>query len=56
MAVYENDFVYIRNADLPNPDSPDGCDIAKVLRCYDNGRPDVYCIIQILSTSVEAII
>ncbi|KAK3878974.1 hypothetical protein Pcinc_016418 [Petrolisthes cinctipes] len=36
--VYENDCVYIRNADSSNPDSPDGCDIAKVLRCYDNGQ------------------
>ncbi|KAK4296566.1 hypothetical protein Pmani_030959 [Petrolisthes manimaculis] len=36
--VYEKDCVYIRNADSSDPDSPDGCDIAKVLRCYDNGQ------------------
>lgn len=47
MAVYMNDFVYIRNADLPDPDTPDGCDIAKVLRCYDNGRiRQIYRIFQ----------
>ncbi|XP_045615281.1 origin recognition complex subunit 1 isoform X2 [Procambarus clarkii] len=36
--VYVGDCVYVRNADSPNPDSPEGSDIARIIRCYDNGE------------------
>ncbi|XP_042212573.1 origin recognition complex subunit 1-like [Homarus americanus] len=38
LSIYVSDCVYIRNADSPDPDSPDGCDIARIVRCYDNGE------------------
>lgn len=37
ITVYAGDCVYVRNADSPDPDTPEGCDIARVIRCYDNG-------------------
>ncbi|XP_037781612.1 LOW QUALITY PROTEIN: origin recognition complex subunit 1-like [Penaeus monodon] len=37
LTVYEGDCVLVRNADSFDPDSPDGCDIAKIIRCYDSG-------------------
>lgn len=38
LTVYEGDCVLVRNADSFDPDSPDGCDIAKIVRCYDSGK------------------
>lgn len=38
LTVYEGDCVLVRNADSFDPDSPDGCDIAKIIRCYDSGK------------------
>lgn len=41
LTVYEGDYVFVRNADSFDPDSPEGCDIARVVRCYDSGKQDV---------------
>ncbi|XP_071534634.1 origin recognition complex subunit 1 isoform X2 [Panulirus ornatus] len=38
LTAYIGDCVYVRNADSPELDSPEGCDIARIMRCYDNGE------------------
>lgn len=40
LTIYAGDCVYVRNADAPDPDKKDGCDIARINRCYDNGKRD----------------
>lgn len=42
LSVYSGDCVYVRNADSPDPDSPEGCDIARIIRCYDSGIHRLY--------------
>lgn len=35
--IEEGDCVFIRNADAED-DHASSCDIAKIIRCYDNGK------------------